>query len=74
MPDVDIVLTDRFPVLSLTLVTEPLRVANREDSTQGWRWRFLSAAGGTVVSSRGIGISTQALDDHDAEIVLLLRD
>ncbi|MEO1192878.1 MAG: helix-turn-helix domain-containing protein [Pseudomonadota bacterium] len=72
MPDVDIVLTDRFPVLSLTLVTEPLRVANRESAEQVWRWRLLSAEGGPKVSSSGIPIDTQELDETPADIVLLL--
>ncbi|MEM7223307.1 MAG: helix-turn-helix domain-containing protein [Pseudomonadota bacterium] len=72
MPLVDIVLTDRFPVLSLTLVTEPLRVANREGAQQRWRWRFLSIEGGRMTSSSGIAIETVALDDGAADIVLLL--
>ena len=36
MPTVDIVLTDNFPLLSLSLVTEPLRVANRELGEAAW--------------------------------------
>lgn len=72
MPQVDIVLTDRFPILSLTLVTEPLRVANREGAEQHWRWRCLSIEGGRKTSSSGMAIDTVALDDAPADIVLLL--
>lgn len=72
MPNVDIVLTERFPILSLTLVTEPLRVANREDAEQRWRWRCLSIAGGRMTSSSGFPVDSVALDDRPADIVLLL--
>ena len=72
MPDVDIVLTDNFPILSLTLVTEPLRVANRECAEQLWRWRTLSIAGGRMTSSSGMGTETVPLDSQRADIVLLL--
>lgn len=72
MPQVDIILTDNFPILSLTLVTEPLRVANRESAGTLWRWRFLSVNGGVLASSSGVDIPTEALDSSKAEVVLLL--
>ena len=72
MPNVALVLTDHFPILSLTLVTEPLRVANRELAEQAWRWRVLSTAGGPVSSSSGIEVQTDCLDDARPDIVLLL--
>ncbi len=72
MPNVAIVLTDHFPILSLTLVTEPLRVANRELAKPAWHWRILSASGGSVRSSSGIGVSTDPLDEARDDIVLLL--
>ena len=72
MPTVDVVLTERFPLLSVTLATEPLRVANREGAAQSWQWRFLSVDGGPMKSSSGISIDTQPLDDEPADIVLLL--
>lgn len=72
MPEVDIVLTNRFPILSLSLVTEPLRVANRESLEQVWRWRILSATGGKMVSSSGLEVDTEPLDGQAADIVLLL--
>ncbi|WP_406649612.1 helix-turn-helix domain-containing protein [Aliisedimentitalea scapharcae] len=72
MPHADIVLTDNFPILSLTLVTEPLRVANRETADTLWRWRFLSVKGGHLTSSSGIDINTDQLDHSPADVVLLL--
>ncbi|KIC12167.1 hypothetical protein RA19_02660 [Leisingera sp. ANG-M1] len=72
MPQADIILTGNFPILSLTLVTEPLRVANRESADTLWRWRFLSVEGGYLTSSSGIEIPTEALDRSKADVVLLL--
>lgn len=72
MPAIDIVLTDNFPILSMTLVTEPLRVVNRECAAALWRWRLLSIEGGSVLSSSGFEIETQALDEQTADVVLLL--
>ncbi len=72
MPSVDIVLTEHFPILSLTLVTEPLRVANRELAEQVWTWRILSASGTTARSSSGFEVGTEPLDDRFSEIVLLV--
>ncbi len=72
VPNVAIVLTDRFPILSLTLVTEPLRVANRELAKPIWQWRFLSAEGGNIPSSSAIEVRTDALDSSRDDIVLLL--
>ena len=72
MPLVSIVLTDNFPMLSLTLITEPLRVANRELAMKTWTWRLLSANGGRVVSSSGFEIQTGSLNEEHADIVLLL--
>ena len=72
MPSVDIVLTETFPILSLTLVTEPLRVANRESVEHLWRWRFLSIEGGDKISSSGMRVETVPLDDQAADVVLLL--
>ena len=72
MPSVAIVLTDSFPILSLTLVTEPLRVANRELAAPAWQWRVLSASGGTIRSSSGFELWTDALDDAPDDIILLI--
>jgi len=72
MPNVALVLTEHFPILSLTLVTEPLRVANRELTRADWSWTILSAKGGTLKSSSGIDIPTLPLDDTDYDIVILI--
>ncbi|MEM1198734.1 MAG: helix-turn-helix domain-containing protein [Pseudomonadota bacterium] len=72
MTQIDIVLTDSFPMLSLTLVTEPLRVANRESLEETYSWRFVSSGGGPMVSSSGIEVKTAALDDRRAHAVLVL--
>ncbi|MEM9094791.1 MAG: helix-turn-helix domain-containing protein [Pseudomonadota bacterium] len=72
MIQVDIVLTDNFPALSLTLVTEPLRVANRESLDQRFHWRLLSVAGGKIRSSSGLEIETAPLDAARVEVVVLL--
>ncbi len=72
MPSVAIVLTDDFPILSLTLVTEPFRVANRELARNVWRWRILSASGGTILSSSGMEMRTKALDETADDIVLMI--
>ncbi|MFD0858656.1 GlxA family transcriptional regulator [Roseovarius aquimarinus] len=72
MPRVAIVLTDSFPILSLTLVTEPLRVANRELAQKSWQWRILSTFGGPVRSSSGLEIQSQPLDEAQDDIVLLI--
>ncbi len=72
MPLVDIVLTENFPILSLTLVTEPLRVANRELAERSWNWRVLSATGGAVCSSSGFEVQTEPLDNASCEVVILV--
>lgn len=72
MPQVDIVLTENFPILSVTLVTEPLRVANREATQPIWRWRILSATGGVMTSSSGFELATIPLDDAKSDIVILV--
>ncbi|MGI9388305.1 MAG: GlxA family transcriptional regulator [Methyloligellaceae bacterium] len=69
---IDIVLTDGFPALSLTLLTEPMRVANRESLEEAFGWRFLSQDGGMMLSSSGIGISSEVLDDTPRDAVILL--
>lgn len=72
VPQVDIVLTENFPILSLTLVTEPLRVANRELAERSWSWRVLSATGELVVSSSGFEMCTEPLDEKFCDVVILI--
>lgn len=70
---VDIVLVNRFPILSLSLVTEPLRVANREMLEQVFRWRVLSPDGRPVTSSSGFTLAADAgLDEGLSDAVILL--
>lgn len=72
MRNIDIVLTEAFPILSLSLVTEPLRVANRESLEGAFAWRLLSEAGGVLTSSSGISIETEMLDEVRVDAVILL--
>ncbi len=72
MIQIDIVLTDSFPMLSLTLVTEPMRVANRESLEETYSWRFVSVGGAPMRSSSGIEIATTALDERRSDAVLVL--
>lgn len=72
MPNVALVLSENFPILSLTLITEPLRVANRELARAEWSWTILSTEGGALQSSSGIEIPTQPLDGISYDIVLLI--
>lgn len=69
---VGVVLTDNFPALSLTLITEPMRVANRELGRSEWNWRLLSTQGGIISSSSGMEMNTHALENTRLDIVLLL--
>ncbi len=72
MRHINIVLIDGFPLLSLSLVTEPLRVANRESLREAFAWRLLSTDGGTMRSSSGFDVPTQGLAQQPADAVLLL--
>lgn len=72
MRQIDIVLTDGFPALSLTLLTEPLRVANREHLEEAFAWRFLSLNGGPMRSSSGIELTSDAIDESSRDAAILL--
>ena len=73
MHTIDILLVEGFPLLSLSLVTEPLRLANRERLEQVFNWRLLSLDGQSVRSSSGLALSVDGtLDDAPADAVLLL--
>ena len=72
MIDIDIFLTEGFPALSLTLITEPLRVANREELRPVFRWRFLSEKGGELLSSSGLKVETEEMGERQADVCLLL--
>ncbi len=71
--NIEVVIAEGFPLLSLSLVTEPLRVANRESRAPVFRWRVLSPDGRPVRSSSGLLISVDSeLDDMPADAVILL--
>ncbi len=63
---------DGFPILSVTLITEPLRVANRETGKQTFEWLVVSDAGGICFSSSGIPLDTAELAEKEADAAILL--
>lgn len=70
---ISIVLGEGFPLLSLSLVTEPLRVANRESPTPLFDWRLLSVDGNAPRASSGYGLAVDGpLDEAPCDVVLLL--
>ena len=72
MVEICIHLSDGFPVLSLTLITEPLRVANRELGRARFTWSIVSDTGGALRSSSGMDLHTLPSWEQtpDAAIVL----
>ncbi|MEW2912644.1 helix-turn-helix domain-containing protein [Leisingera sp. JC11] len=72
MVKVALLLADRFPILSLTLITEPLRVANRELGRQSFEWLAVSDKGGICQSSSGIPLDTTALPGEAPDAAILL--
>jgi len=72
MTRVAIHIADGFPILSLTLVTEPLRVANRELGRPRFDWQIVSDTGGRRQSSSGLPMETVALAASDPDAVILL--
>lgn len=73
MHQVDIVLIEGFPYLSLSLLTEPMRLANRESVSQRFAWRLLSTDGGDVSASSGMAFRCDsALDAQRADAVIVL--
>ncbi len=73
MRSVAIVLLESFPLLSLSLVTEPLRLANRESVAPIFLWRCLTQDGASVRSSSGFQVAADAALDggRDDAVVLL---
>lgn len=73
MRRVDLVLIEAFPLHSLTSITEPLRLANRESLARRFGWRLLSPDGNRVRSSSGIPLEMDGgLDDEPADAVIVL--
>lgn len=68
-----IVIGEGFPLLSLALVTEPLRLANRESLRPVFRWRILSVDGNSPKSSSGHALEVSGgLDEKPTDAVILL--
>ncbi|MCW0001752.1 helix-turn-helix domain-containing protein [Pararhizobium sp. YC-54] len=73
MKTVTIVIGEGFPLLSLSLVIEPLRVANRESLRPIFKWRILSADGHAPASSSARVLHVDgALDEGPTDAIILL--
>lgn len=73
MKTVNIVLGEGFSLVSLSMVTEPLRVANRESPKPLFQWRLLSVDGERPRSSSGLVFDIDGpLDEAKADVVILL--
>ncbi|MEM7171385.1 MAG: helix-turn-helix domain-containing protein [Pseudomonadota bacterium] len=72
MPVICIHLSEGFPLLSLALITEPLRVANRELGQPRFHWAAVSDRGGVLNSSSGIPLDTAELPATPPEAAILL--
>ncbi|MFC3613793.1 GlxA family transcriptional regulator [Lutimaribacter marinistellae] len=72
MTRVSIHIADGFPILSLTLITEPLRVANRELGRHQFSWMVQSDSGGARLSSSGIPLQTIPLSEDPPDALILL--
>lgn len=72
--NVVVFLAPRFPLLSLAICTETLRVANRELGANRFFRRLVTPTGADVASSSGIQITADAsIDDiHGADVVIVL--
>jgi len=57
---VTLLITSRFPLLSLAMCTEALRVANREAAAQVFAWTIATADGAPIESSSGIPMTPHA--------------
>jgi transcriptional regulator GlxA family with amidase domain len=73
MKTVGIVLFDGFPMMSLSTIIEPLRVANRESRLPVFDWNIITQSGAAVRSSSDIEISADyGFDDAYAPDILLI--
>lgn len=73
MKTINIVLGEAFSLVSLSMVTEPLRVANRESPKPLFQWRLLSVDGKRPKSSSGLALDIDGpLDEAKADVVILL--
>ena len=72
MTEIAIHISEGFPVLSYTLISEPLRVANRELGQRAFSWTAVSDTGGTVSSSSGIPLEAKPLPLPVPDAAILL--
>lgn len=73
MKTVNIVLGEGFSLVSLSMVTEPLRVANRESPKPLFQWRLLSVDGARPKSSSGLAFDIGGkLDEAKTDVVILV--
>lgn len=73
MKSITLVIGEGFPLMSLSLITEPLRVANRESLKPAFRWRILSVDGEVPKSSSGYSVAIDGgLDDEPTDAVIVL--
>lgn len=72
MTSICIHIADGFPILSLSLITEPLRVANRELGAPRFSWTVASDGGALRRSSSGIALETASLPSDPPGAVILL--
>lgn len=73
MKSVTIILGEGFSLVSLSMVTEPLRVANRESPKPLFQWRLLSVNAERPKSSSGLAFDIDGpLDEAKTDVVILL--
>lgn len=60
-----IFLTSKFSLFTLTSLIDPMRIANNCSGKILYRWEFLSADGGDVISSDEITVQTKAISTVD---------
>ncbi len=74
MQNIGILLFDGFPMISLSSIIEPLRIANRESRQPVFDWKLITATGGAVTSSSDIEISADHgfQSDYAPDVLLAL--
>lgn len=66
------VLLQRFNMMTLTMLMEPMRVANYLSPQPLYSWEFLTPGGGRVTASNGLPISCKDLDEVKSPSKLVL--
>ena len=72
MTHISLHVSEGFPILSVTLITEPLRVANRELGHTRFTWSFVSEKGGLLRSSSDLSLDTIAMPTDIPDAMVLL--